>query len=443
MLTDPTENRDTIKRLYNRMDELLYREEMMWLQRSRISWLREGDRNTGFFHRKATWRSKKNKIRRLISEDNRYVENKGEMEAMATKFFQDLYMKDASIRPKSIASMIETRLTQDMNETLCKPFTDEEISDALFQIGPLKAPGPDGFIGTFFTQSWHIIKSDFMQAVEYFYDQHGQHLSHLNSAHIILIPKKADATTVTDFRPISLTHSIAKIFSKLLASRLGPELNALVSRAQSAFIKKRSIHDNFLYTQNLIKALHRSKQPGLFLKLDIAKAFDTVRWDYLMEVLEHFDFGSRWRGWVSALLATASTSVLLNGSREAWFKHYTGLRQGDPLSPMLFILAMEPLQRLLDLSTQEEVLSPINNRAATLRTSLYADDAAIFLNPIKEEVCVVAYILENFGKASGLITNHAKCAAYPIRCDWFDLNDILEGFTCPIKSFPCNYLGLP
>ena len=149
MLTDPIENRDTIKRLYNRMDELLYREEMMWLQRSRISWLREGDRNTGFFHRKATWRSKKNKIRRLISEDNRYVENKGEMEAMATKFFQDLYMKDASIRPKSIASMIETRLTQDMNETLCKPFTDEEISDALFQIGPLKAPGPDGFPARF------------------------------------------------------------------------------------------------------------------------------------------------------------------------------------------------------------------------------------------------------------------------------------------------------
>jgi hypothetical protein len=109
----------------------------------------------------------------------------------------------------------------------------------------------------------------------------------------VLLPKKADATEISDFRPISLIHSAAKIFSKLLASRLSSELNGLVSRAQSAFIKRRSIQDNFLYTQNLIRALHRSKQPALFLKLDIAKAFDTVRWDFLMEVLVQFGFGPR------------------------------------------------------------------------------------------------------------------------------------------------------
>ncbi|KAG2598477.1 hypothetical protein PVAP13_5KG367307, partial [Panicum virgatum] len=164
MLADPIENRNTIKRLYNRMDELLYREEMMWLQRSRISWLQEGDRNTGFFHRKATWRSKKNKIRGFISEDNRYVENKGEMEAMATKFFQDLYMKDTSVKPESIADMIEPLLTQDMNEILCKPFTNEEISDALFQIGPLKAPGPDGFPARFFQRNWEVLRDEVIGA---------------------------------------------------------------------------------------------------------------------------------------------------------------------------------------------------------------------------------------------------------------------------------------
>jgi mannosylglycoprotein endo-beta-mannosidase len=136
--------------------------------------------------------------------------------------------------------------------------------------------------------------------VRYFYQQHDQYLKQLNSAHLVLIPKKQDASTIRDFRPISLTHSFAKLPSKLLANRLAPYLSDLVSRQQSAFIKKCSIHDNFLFTQNLIKALNRAKCPVLFLKLDIAKAFDSVRWDFLLEVLQQMGFGPRWRGWVSS-----------------------------------------------------------------------------------------------------------------------------------------------
>jgi hypothetical protein len=143
----------------------------------------------------------------------------------------------------------------------------------------------------------------------------------------VLIPKKSDATCID--RPISLTHSITKLFSKCLARRLVLEINDLVSRVQSAFINRRSIQDNFLDTQNLIRALHRGKQPGLFLKLDTAKAFDSVRWDFLMEVLEQYGFGHRWRGWVTALLETTSTAVLLNGCRGQWYRRFTGLRQGD------------------------------------------------------------------------------------------------------------------
>jgi hypothetical protein len=155
-------------------------------------------------------------------------------------------------------------------------FTEEELRSVIFDLQGDKAPGPDGFIGIFFKSSWNIIKGDLVHALHYFYNQHPQHPSHLNTAHNMLLPKKEDAYVVTDFRPVSLTHSIAKILSKILASRLAPELNGMVSRAQSAFIKRRSIQDNFLYTQNLTKALHRAKQPGLFLKLDIAKAFGTV-----------------------------------------------------------------------------------------------------------------------------------------------------------------------
>ena len=140
-----------------------------------------------------------------------------------------------------------------------------------------KAPGPDGFIGVYYKASWEIIKEDVLAAINFFFSRHDQHFNLLNTAHIVLLPKKEDASRVGDFRPISLSHSVTKLISKLLANRLSSDLDKMISRAQSAFIKKRSIQDNFLYTQNLIRELHRTKRPTLFLKLDIAKAFDTVR----------------------------------------------------------------------------------------------------------------------------------------------------------------------
>jgi hypothetical protein len=322
-------------------------------------------------------------------------------------------------------------------------FTEEEVRAVIADIAADKAPGPDGFIGVFLKQSWSIIKADLMQAINYFHQQHEQHFTHLNSAHVVLLPKKPGAKSVADYRPISLTHSVAKLISKLLASRLAPELKFLVSRSQSAFIKRRSIQDNFMYTQNVVRALHRSKKAGLFLKLDIAKAFDSVRWDYLLEVLQAMGFGPKWRGWVSILLSTTSSAVLLNGIRGKWYKHYTGLRQGDPLSPMLFILAMEPLQGLFQVAVSDGLLSPVHLRSATLRISLYADDAAVFLNPVKEEVQVVAEILQLFGHVSGLVTNRSKCDVYPIQCDGVNLEHVMTGFQCPVQSFPCKYLGMP
>lgn len=161
-----------------------------------------------------------------------------------------------------------------------------------------------------------------MAAVNYFFQQQDQHFKHLNSAHVILIPKKPYAKHVGSYRLIRLTHSVAKLISKFMANRLVDCMDGLVSRSQSAFIKGCSIHNNFLYMQNLVRDLHKERYPALFLKLDIAKAFDSVRWDYLMEVLERMGFGTQWRAWVSTLLANASSIVFLNGARGQWFKHW-------------------------------------------------------------------------------------------------------------------------
>jgi hypothetical protein len=155
-------------------------------------------------------------------------------------------------------------------------FDDEEIKGVVFSLPSIKAPGPDGFIGAFFKACWEIIKNDIFAAIRLMSLGGGSYLNLINTANIILIPKKPDAMSVSDYRPISLIHSLSKIFSKLLANRLAPILGNLISKNQSAFIKTRCIHDNFLYVQNLIKELHRSKTPSLFIKLDISKAFDFV-----------------------------------------------------------------------------------------------------------------------------------------------------------------------
>jgi hypothetical protein len=145
-----------------------------------------------------------------------------------------------------------------------------------------KAPGPDGYIGRFFAHCWDIIKDDIIKAVDQFFmlNQQGFHL--LNQALVVLIPKKSDAYRVSDYRPISLMHNIAKLASKLLANRLSPHLDHIISINQSAFIKTRCIHDNFLYIQESLKYLYKKKIPSLFIKLDISKTFDVVSWPYLL-----------------------------------------------------------------------------------------------------------------------------------------------------------------
>ena len=121
--------------------------------------------------------------------------------------------------------------------------------------------------------------------------------------------------------------------------------------------------------------MHKNKCEALFIKLDISKAFDSVSWAYLLEVLAILGFGARWINWIAALLASSSSRVLMNGKPGRRITHLRGLRQGDPLSPMLFILAIDPFQRIIERVIQSGILSQIVPRPATLNCSLYADDA--------------------------------------------------------------------
>ena len=153
---------------------------------------------------------------------------------------------------------------------------------------------------------------------------------------MILLRKKQDAASIGDCRPISLIHNFAKLLAKVLARRLAPHMNDLVRHNQSAFIQSRLIHENYKAVHLSAKLLHRSKVPSALLKVDIAKAFDTVNWSFLLSLLQHLGFSRRWLDWISLILSSASTRVILNGSPGRRICHARGLRQGDPLSPLLF-----------------------------------------------------------------------------------------------------------
>jgi hypothetical protein len=261
-----------------------------------------------------------------------------------------------------------------------------------------------------------------------------QDLHLLNQANVVLIPKKNDPLKVSDYRLISLVHSFAKNLSKLLTNRLAPELNHLISINQTAFIKKRCIHDNFMYVQQVVKDLYKKRIPSIFIKLDISKAFDSVNWPYLLTIMQHLGFGQRWRNWISSLWCTASSCYLVNGEPSARILHCRGVRQGDPLSPMIFLLAMEPLHRLFKKAQDNGLLDIVTKSCESFRVSLYADDAAVFIKPSRHDLQVVNCILQIFHQASGLATNMDKTQFFPIIATILTSPSSLP-ITCPSPTF--------
>jgi len=408
--------------------------------RSRIDWLKEGDANTRLFHMHARHRKKKNFIARL-QEGDRILTTHEDKAAAILDFYSNLIGKESD-RDRTI-DLDRLDLPSFDLEALESPFSDEEVWNTIKELPSDKAPGPDGFTGRFYKTCWTVIKGDVMAALHTIWGRNFRNLWLLNSAYITLIPKKTVADQVKDFRPISLVHSFAKLVTKLLANRLASRLDQMVSPNQSAFIKKRFIQDNFMMVQQTVRFLHSQKQPRILLKLDITKAFDSVSWAFLLELLGKLGFGPRWRDLLSGLLTSSSTQILLNGTPGEFIQHKRGLRQGDPLSPMLFILVMDALNWMVTRAAEAGLLQPLSRRPIQHRISLYADDVALFLRPAVEDISLTLQLLQLFGDASGLRTNVQKSSVMPIQCSDDNMAVIQSLLPCEIMSFPCKYLGLP
>jgi hypothetical protein len=310
--------------------------------------------------------------------------------------------------------------------------TPEEVWATIKAMPSDRAPGPDGFTGAFYKSSWGTISNEVMAAVVAFAQGNIRSMDKLNNALVVLLPKKVGANCPADFRPITIIHSFAKLISKLLALRLAPRLHELIASNQNAFIRTRSIHDNYKYIQRAAVLIRKKRVPMLLLILDISKAFDTLSWPFLLDTLQAWGFGETWLRWIETLLSTATSRIILNGQKGPPIRHLRGVRQGDYLSPMLFIIAMDVLHRLFQKAATDGVLRRMEPSQVKFQCSLYADDVILFIRPHVQEARAVKQILHIFGEASGLQTNLAKCSVTPIFGGEESLNEIVSILGCQV-----------
>ncbi|XP_070007206.1 uncharacterized protein [Nicotiana sylvestris] len=372
-------NRERLQKVQAELIKCLALEEKYWQQKAGMTWFKEGDRKTKFFHAQQP--------------------------------------------------------------------TKEEVKVAVLGLNGDSAGGPDGMSGKFYHSCWDLIGDDLYDMVRDFFNVHAlpKCVTHTN---LVLLPKKKEVTTFSDLRPISLSNFSNKVIPRVVHERLVKFLPSLISEEQVGFVKGRNIVENILLTQEIVTDIRlRTKAgPNVILKLDMTKAYDRISWLFLTKVLRKMGFTERLIGIVFGLVSNNWYSILINGQAHGFFKSSRGIKQGDHVSPTLFILAAEALSRGLNaLHTNLYFCgfgmpkwSPKINHLA------YADDMIIFSSSDKTYLILIMQVLKAYENASGQLVNKTKSAVYLHHLTNLEVVSKVERITGIHRNdFPIIYLGCP
>ena len=442
------QNCGRVKDLKEEINKLLDLEECMWSQRAKTDWLRYGDRNSKYFHCRASDRNKRNFISGLEDDRGLWVDDEERIGELLNDFYSSLFSSSNPTEFDAALVGVEPRVTREMNDSLTRPFVATEVETALAQMKANTSPGPDGFPPLFYKQYWPKIGAEVSDAVIGVLNT-GILPHELNHTFLTLIPKIKSPRRVSDFRPISLTNVLYKLIAKVLANRLKKFLPELISETQSAFVPGRLITDNILIAHETLHYMKskRSGKVGLMaLKLDMSKAYDRVEWSFLEKIMATLGFSQRWISLISMCIRSVTYSILLNGQPHGLISPHRGLRQGDPLSPYLFLLITEGLHGLLKSAEMSGSLRGVSLCPAGPRIShlLFADDSLIFCRASLSDCQTIQSILQIYENASGQNINRGKTNLF------FSSNtpaqtqeDIKNLLAVPVIQRFEQYLGLP
>ncbi|GJW48712.1 RNA-directed DNA polymerase, eukaryota [Tanacetum coccineum] len=361
--------------------------------------------------------TQKDKVKWAVERD----ENSG--------FFHDHFSK-RFCKPGELMATLQmefpNQIQLDQRNELESDVSNDEIKKAVWECGTDKAPGPDGFTFGFFRHFWHLVEKEVQDAV----------------------------------RPISLIGSIYKIIAKILTNRLVCVMGGIVNEVQSAFIEDRQILDGPFILNEMLSWCKKRKKQSLIFKVDFEKAYDSVRWDFLDNVLRKFGFGDKWCKWIQCCLHSSRGSIIINGSPTDEFQFRKGLKQGDPLSPFLFILIMETLRCnwiqclrssrgsiLVNGSPTEEFQffkglkqgDPF--QSLSLSHMFYADDAVFVGQWSDGNINTLIHVLDCFYSASGLRINMSKSKIMGVNVEDEKVKHAASKLGCLTLKSPFLYLG--
>jgi hypothetical protein len=268
------------EKLQAQLEDRRRQEEILWKQKSIVQWLKEGEKNTKFFHRAMVHRCHINRITHLEDSQGNPIREHSQIEAELINYYQDLLTEtreDKTTTIQRVTRHIPSLVTSEQNTALTWPITQEEVDQAIKAMPPGKSPGLDGFTTDFFHHCWDLVREEVWEVVEESRAS-GLVLSSLNATFLTLILKEEWVTNPKKCRPIALCNVIYKIIMKVVANRLKPILTHVISKEQSGYVEGRQIMDSVILAHEVIHSLKTSRTTGMLIKLDLSKDFHKANW---------------------------------------------------------------------------------------------------------------------------------------------------------------------
>ena len=378
--------------------------------RSRIKWHEEGEQSSKFFLGLEKSNAIKKKMRKLKFKDGTITTNPDTISNTQRQFYENLY-SSSNVDNTLIENYVPFDMVKQLDITdkdSCEGLiTEQECKLAIESLAKNKSPGNDGLTAEFYLIFFENIKDILTASFNKAYER-GELSSSQKQAVITLINKKGkDRLLIENWRPISLLNVDYKIASKAISKRLHNIIPKLVDISQTGFVKNRLIGDTVRVLNDIIELCQSRKENGILLFIDFEKAFDTLEWNFLFKTLKAMNFGPSLINWIKTFYANSESCIMNNGKASRYFKLSRGVRQGDPLSSYLFVLAVE----LLAISVrQNDHIHGIRVNNLELKIVQYADDTTAILKDL-DSITRFTSLTKDFQAVSGLKLNESKTEA--------------------------------